>query len=70
MTAVQQEEPSTEVPTHPEEIKSVFDLRVGKSIALRASFRTTPAGVISSGIALAAMTLALGYLASSMRRGR
>ncbi|CAM5763920.1 hypothetical protein LMIY3S_00973 [Labrys miyagiensis] len=63
-----QEEPSPATPSHPEEIKSVFDLRVGKHITLQGSARITPAGVISVGIATAAMTLALGYLASSIRR--
>ncbi|TIS79417.1 MAG: hypothetical protein E5W94_05515 [Mesorhizobium sp.] len=67
---VVQEELSPEVPSHPEEIKSVFDLRVGKHITLQGSARITPAGVICTGIAVAAMTLALGYLASSTRRGR
>lgn len=69
MTIVQ-EEPPTAVPSHPEEIKSVFDLRVGKGIALQGSVRITPAGVISTGIAVAAMALALGYLTSSMRHRR
>lgn len=54
--------------SHPEEIKSVFDLRVGKHITLQGSARITPAGVISSGIAVAAMTLALGYVAASLLR--
>lgn len=67
MTVVQ-EEPSTKALSHPEEIKSVFDLHVGKHIVLQGSARITPAGVISTGIAVAAMALALGYLASSIRR--
>ncbi|GLS34403.1 hypothetical protein SAMN04488498_12749 [Mesorhizobium albiziae] len=64
--------PSTlpDVPSHPEEIKSVFDLRVGKYISLQGSARITPAGVICAGIAFAAMSLALGYLVSSSRRAR
>jgi hypothetical protein len=68
--SVVQEEPSPAVPSHPEEIKSVFDLRVGKHITLQGSARITPAGVISAGIAVAVMTLALGYLASSTMRRR
>ena len=64
------DEPSRGVPSHPEEIKSVFDLRVGKHITLQGSARITPAGVISTGIAVAAMTLAFGYLASSIKRRR
>jgi hypothetical protein len=68
--SVVQEEPSPAVPSHPEEIKSVFDLRLGKHVTLQGSARITPAGVISTGIAVAAMTLALGYLASSIMRRR
>lgn len=67
MTAIQERQP-TAVPSHPEEIKSTFDLRVGKHVTLQGSARITPAGVISAGIAVAAMTFALGYLISSMRR--
>ncbi|QWW68203.1 hypothetical protein [Rhizobium sp. WYJ-E13] len=70
MTDIQEEEPSTAVSSHPEEIKSVFDLRLGKNMTLHAGFRITPAGVISTGIAVAAMALALGYLASSIPRRR
>jgi hypothetical protein len=65
--ALVQEDASTS-PSHPEEIRSTFDLRVGKHITLQGTFRITPAGVISSGLAVAAMTLALGYLAASTRR--
>jgi len=65
---VAEEQPSPEILSHPEEIKSVFDLRVGKHITLQGSARITPAGVISAGIAVAVMTLAVGYLASSSRR--
>lgn len=67
---VMQEDGSTAVPSHPEEIKSVFELTVGRHITLRASARITPAGVISTGIAIAAVALAFGYLASSSRRSR
>lgn len=67
MTAIE-EEPSTVLPSHPEEIKSTFDLRVGKHITLQGTARITPAGVISTGIAVAAMTFAVGYLISSLRR--
>jgi hypothetical protein len=68
--SVIEEELSTAVPSHPEEIRSAFELRLGKHITLRGSARITPAGVISSGLAVAAMVLALGYLASSMRPRR
>jgi hypothetical protein len=64
------DEVASENPTHPEEMKSVFDLRVGKHITLQGSARITPAGVISTGIAVAAVALAFGYLASSVKRRR
>lgn len=65
-----EQEPEPPAAAHPEEIKSVFDLRVGKHISLQGSARITPAGVISTGIAVAAMALAFGYLAGSTRRRR
>jgi hypothetical protein len=38
---------------------------------MQSSARITPAGVISTGIAIAAVTLAIGYVAgSNTRRGR
>jgi hypothetical protein len=64
------EETSPAVFLHPEEIKSIFDLRVGKHITLQGTARITPAGVISAGISVAAMTLALGYLVGSITRRR
>ncbi len=67
---IAQEEPLPVASSHPEEIKSVFDLRLGKHVTLQGSARITPAGVIGVGIAVALMTLALGYLASSTRRRR
>ncbi|TGS11328.1 hypothetical protein EN852_023465 [Mesorhizobium sp. M2E.F.Ca.ET.209.01.1.1] len=67
---VVQEESSADVQSRPDEIKSVFDLRLGKHVTLQGSARITPAGVISAGIAVAVMALALGYLASSGRRRR
>ena len=39
-----------EAPTHPEEIRSEFDLRVGKHITLQGWARITPAGLICSGL--------------------
>ncbi len=70
MTIVQRDDLSDAPPSHPEEIKSVFDLRVGENIAMHASFRITPAGVISTGIAVAAVAFAFGYLASTLQGRR
>lgn len=60
------------VPSHPEEIKASFNLRVGDRISLEGSARMTPAGVVTGGIALCAVLLALGFLvrAGSKRRDR
>lgn len=54
---------------HPEEIRADYELRLGKLITMQASARITPAGVISAGIAAAAIILAVGVLVSS-RGGR
>lgn len=59
---------SDDMPTHPEEMKTVFDLRIGKSISLRGSARITPAGVVTAGLTAALVALAFGYLASATRR--
>ncbi|PTM39749.1 hypothetical protein [Bosea sp. 124] len=64
------DEPSAPVPSHPEEIRSAFELRLGRHMTLQGSARITPAGVISVGLSVSAMMLALGYLASSTRRRR
>ena len=55
-----EEEPLREVPSHPEEIRADYELRLGKLITVQASARITPAGVISAGIAAAAIILAVG----------
>ncbi|MBD0416963.1 hypothetical protein [Oryzicola mucosus] len=54
--------------SHPEEMKAVYDLRIGKHVALQGSARITPAGVICTGIAVSAMILAFGFLASAVSR--
>ncbi|MET0747218.1 MAG: hypothetical protein ABWY49_03425 [Rhizobium sp.] len=61
-------DPSTAVSSHPDEIKSTFDLRLGDYIVMQASARITPAGVICAGIATATILLSVGYLVSSKRR--
>lgn len=64
-----EEEPLRESPSHPEEIRADYELRLGKLFTVQASARITPAGVISAGIAAAAIILAVGFLVSS-RGGR
>lgn len=55
------------IPIHPEEMKTSFNLRIGKSISLQGSARITPAGVVTAGITATAILLAYGYLARSTR---
>jgi hypothetical protein len=38
---------------HPEEIRASVDLRIGKKVALKATVRTTPAGLVTAGIVVA-----------------
>jgi len=59
------EEPSPGIPSHPEEIRADYELRLGNLVTVKASARITPAGVISAGIAAAAIILAVGFLVSS-----
>ncbi len=61
---------ATAAPSHPEEIRSEFEMRVGKHITLQGSARITPAGLICSGLTVAMVAFAFGYLARSMPRRR
>jgi len=63
--SVVQEDPSLEAPPPPDEIKADYEFRVGEFMTMKASARITPAGVISAGIAAAAIILAVGFLVSS-----
>jgi hypothetical protein len=60
--------PDEAVPTHPEEMKAVYDVRVGKWITLQGSARITPAGMIATGIAVSALLLATAALVRAARR--
>lgn len=57
-------------PTHPEEMRAAFEMRIGETVTLQASARITPAGVICVGIAAAAITLAACWGAALIRRSR
>lgn len=56
--------------THPEEMKAVFDLRVGKWISLQGSARMTPAGIVTVGITTAATALAFLAVARAWNASR
>jgi hypothetical protein len=51
------------IPIHPEEMKTTYDVRIGKSVTLQGTARITPAGVIALGVALSAVALSLAALA-------
>jgi hypothetical protein len=48
---------------HPEEMKSIFTLRIGNAVSIEAVARTTPAGIVSVGVALSLAVLAFSALA-------
>jgi hypothetical protein len=56
--------------TLPQEIKSDFDLQIGKHVTLKGSASITPKGVHCAGAAVALMAVALGFLVSSTGRRR
>ena len=57
-----------DIPTHPEEMKAAYNLRIGKSISLQGSARITPAGVVTIGITTLLVALAFTALAPKWRR--
>ena len=50
------------VPAHPEEIRAKVKLRLGKRSRLNATLRTTPAGLVSAGIMMAAIFLSIAAI--------
>lgn len=56
--------------THPEEMRASAEIRLGERVTLQASARITPAGMISVGVAAAAITLAACWGAALIRRSR
>ena len=57
-----------DIPTHPEEIKATYNLKMGKSISLQGSARITPAGIVTVGITTLLVALAFTALATPRRR--
>jgi hypothetical protein len=55
-------------PSHPEELRSEFELRIGRHISLQGRARLTPAGLICAGLSVAVITLSLAYLAGRVGR--
>ena len=55
-------------PTHPEEMKASFNLKFGERVSLQAAARTTPAGVATTGIAVAVILAAVGLVVWASRK--
>jgi hypothetical protein len=53
---------------HPEEIRASVDLCVANSVSLSATVRTTPAGLVTAGIMVSAIVLAVATLVRAARR--
>jgi hypothetical protein len=53
---------------HPKEIRATVDLRKGNSLSLKAAARTTPAGLVTAGIMVSAIILAVAALVRAVRR--
>jgi hypothetical protein len=53
---------------HPEEMKTSVELRLGGSVVLHATARTTPAGLVSAGIAVSSIILAVAAVVWAARR--
>ena len=51
-----------DIPTHPEEMKATYNLRVGKSISLQGSARITPAGVVTTGIMICLIAATFAFI--------
>lgn len=54
-------------PTHPEEMKAVYDVRIGRFITLQGSARITPAGMICTGIAVTALLFGVAAIVKARR---
>jgi len=67
MSDATNEQALTATPYHPEEIKAVFEMRMGNTLSFQATARCTPAGVITAGIAATAVLLAVGALIRACR---
>ncbi|MCS0495074.1 hypothetical protein NVS89_08190 [Ancylobacter sp. MQZ15Z-1] len=65
---LQIDEPAT--PYHPEEMKAVWDVRLGKNMTIHATARWTPAGVVAAGVTTSAVLLAVAALVRACRTPR
>jgi hypothetical protein len=64
------EEQAASAPPHPEEIRASMDLRIGSSVSLKATVRTTPAGLVTAGVMVAAIVLSIAGLVAGSTAAR
>ncbi len=64
------EQPTGEAATHPEEMKAVVEAQWGRSFAMKASARLTPAGLVCGAIAAAAVLLSSAAMVRAVRADR
>jgi hypothetical protein len=55
-------------PFHPEEMRALWEMNIGRKIAVKASARWTPAGIITAGLAASAVLLAVSVVIRAARR--
>ena len=60
--------PDTGSLIHPEEMRASVDLRLGNSISLKATARTTPAGLVTAGLMVGAIILSIAVLVRAIGR--
>jgi hypothetical protein len=65
--ALTETESETAAP-HPEEMKSVVELRIGNRVVLHVTGRATPAGLIGVGVAVSSVILSIAALIWAARR--
>ena len=51
---------------HPEEMKATFDLAIGNAVSVKATVRTTPAGLVAAALLTAAILLPSVSLANAL----
>jgi|HubBroStandDraft_4_1064222.scaffolds.fasta_scaffold201569_2 hypothetical protein len=63
---VESEHPSETAAAHPEELKATLDLAIGNAVSVKASVRTTPAGLVGAAILAAVIVLPTVSLAKAL----
>jgi hypothetical protein len=67
---VESERPSETAAPHPEELKAMLDLAIGNAVSVKASVRTTPAGLVGAAILAAVIVLPTISLAKAILNAR